>query len=534
MFGLTISSWHYLLGFLPAVYVIYAACPQSLRWIVLLGSSYAFCWFASHLLPVYLLAATVITWATALLIDRARSRGAAHKRPGETRAERKQRRAVTDRHMRIILLVGIMLNLGMLVVLKYGVFIEKSLYTALGVMGLQIPSSPSSHIALPLGISFYTLQAISYVVDVYRGKYPVCHNLGTVALFLAFFPQLTEGPIGRFEHLAPQLRAGTIAVDEKRAYGIQLILWGCIKKLVVADRLEPLVSALFDQPTRYSGIMIALAALLYTLQLYADFSGVIDIARGSAELVGVSLEANFRQPFFSRSVNEFWRRWHMTLGGWLRDYVFYPVSLSRQSRWLATWARTHLTGRATQLLPATLALAAVWLATGIWHGAAWKYVAYGLYYFGLVMIGMLLEPAIARFFSWSGINRAGKGTRAVALLRTFCMVVLGMMLFRAASLRDFATMFYSFLSSSGLDQLTSGELLKHGVDSYDLLIVALVALAMLIIDIAHEHDIALRPLLLGKSRARRWATGLALFVMVVVFGAYGALYTPVPSIYAHF
>lgn len=529
-----LSSWIYLLFFLPLLYVVYVAVPKRHRWAVLLAASCAFCWLVSRWLVAYVLAAAFVAWASALLVDRARDKGKKGRQPGETRGERKARKALTKRRMKAACAAGVCILLGTLVVVKYGAFLISAIDGAAGALGVGAPLAVPEAMALPLGISFYTLAAVSYVVDVYRGKYAACRSLGTVALFVAYFPALTEGPIGRFDQLAGQLRAGEPARGERRAYGVQLILWGLVKKIVVADRLAPLVNELYDHHASYSGLMVVLAAVLYTLQLYADFSGVVDIARGSSELFGVTLARNFEQPFFSRSVNEFWRRWHMSLGSWLRDYVFYPVSLSGATRRLSVWARRRFSGRASQLIPATLALLAVWSATGIWHGAAWKYLAYGLYYFCIVMVGTLLEPAIRSFFAWSGIDRGGRFARTVSLARTLVLVCVGMMLFRADTLGAFRAMLRSVWVWPGTEPLTSGSVFAHGADRYDLLVVAVFAALMLAVDVAHERGVAFRPLLLGHGTAVCWASGFALLACAIVFGAYGVSYVPVPSIYAKF
>lgn len=531
---LSLTSWQGLLlyvgMFLPVAYLVYFVLPKRWRWTVLLVASYTFFWQTSKRLMVYLFAATLATWAGGLLLERTKNslpKPTDHK---ETRDERKARRARLQRRMRWVCAVAVLVVLGMLVVLKYGNFLQR-IFTKLVPVGHK---TPVASVLLPLGISFYTLSALGYLIDVYRGKYPACKNLGTIALFLSFFPALTEGPISRFDELAPQLRAGEIARRERLVYATQLIVWGMVKKIVISDRIAPLVNMIFDNHSKYQGVMVLIAAALYTLQLYADFSGVIDIARGSAELFGITLAQNFRQPFFSKSVNEFWRRWHMTLGSWLRDYVFYPVSLSSATRTMSGWARTHLTGNLARIVPTLLALLAVWAATGIWHGAAWKYVAYGLYYFGIVLIGMLLEPALAAFFERTGIKRDGLLNQSVAMLRTVVLVIFGMMLFRANGLHAFLQMFRSIFAGPGTEALADNYWLSFQVSFDDLIVTLIGGAVMLAVDLAHEHDVALRPLLLEHGTALRWACGIALVAILLTFGAYGVNYIPIPSIYANF
>lgn len=530
---MALSSLRYLLAFLPLAYLAYRALPQRRRWPVLLAASYAFAWLSSGRLALYMAAASLVAYLGGLALNSLSARRA-ERHQGESREERKVRRARIDRQRKAVLAASAGVDLAILVVLKYGGFLAGILDGARSALGLSPLFGTATTVALPLGISFYTLMAVSYLVDVYRGKYPACRNLGTVALYVAFFPQLNEGPIGRFDQMANQLRAGALAHGPRLAYACQLIAWGLLKKVVVADRLNPLVGELFSNHASYQGVMVALAAVLYTLQLYADFSGVVDMARGTAELFGVTLAPNFRQPFFSRSVNEFWRRWHMSLGGWLRDYVFYPVSLSHLVRRLSKWARAHLSPHVAGLLVSLPSLLAVWMACGIWHGAAWKYLVYGLYYCAIVVAGMAAEPLFRRFFERTGINREGKGWRRFALVRTNVLVCLGMTLFRADDLPTFGSLCASLLAGPGLEPLATGTWLTHGTDALDLLVVAACAVAMLAVDHLHEQGHSLRPALTERGPWRAYAATAGLACAALVLGAYGAGYTVVPSIYAGF
>lgn len=530
---MALSSLAFLFVFLPLTLLCYCVLPRRWRWVVLLAASYVFAWLSSGKLMLYMVGAAVITYAGGRALgalDARRSR----KPEGETREERKARRAQIDRWKKAVVVASTIGDLAILVVLKYGGFLAGILDGARAALGLPALFGTATTVALPLGISFYTLMAVSYLVDVYRGKYPACRNLGTVALYVGFFPQLNEGPIGRFDELADQLRAGELAHGSRLAYTCQLMAWGLVKKLVIADRLNPLVGELFTNHANYSGVMVVLAAVLYTVQLYADFSGVVDIARGSAELFGVTMAPNFQQPFFSHSVNEFWRRWHMSLGSWLRDYVFYPVSLSRPVRRISKWARKHLSSYAAGLLVSLPSLLAVWMVCGIWHGAAWKYVAYGLYYCVIVLVGTAAEPLSRRLLGALGIDREGRGWQRFAVVRTNVLVCLGMMLFRADSLHAFREMCASLFARPGLEPLAGGTWLMHGTDALDMLVVVVGAVAMLVVDVLREHGYELRPALTEHGIRRSYAAFAGLACVALVFGAYGAGYIPVPSIYAGF
>lgn len=191
---------------------------------------------------------------------------------------------------------------------------------------------PIPKIAAPIGISFYSLQAISYICDVYRGKISADKNFARVALFMSFFPQIMEGPICRYSDTAQQLFRGDAVKYENLTSGMQRILYGMMKKLVIADRVNGLVTETFSNHANYNGTVAAVAAVVYTLQLYMEFSGTMDIVIGSAEIFGIKMPENFRQPFFSKTISEFWQRWHITLGTWFKDYIYYPISMSRTSK----------------------------------------------------------------------------------------------------------------------------------------------------------------------------------------------------------
>ena len=240
------------------------------------------------------------------------------------------------------------------------------------------------------------MQAVSYIVDVYKKKTPADRNLWRLALYMAFFPSIMEGPICRYSETAEALYAGERLTYHNITFGSQRIVWGLFKKVVLADRLSPLVELVFSKYTQYGGITVLLGAICYTLQLYADFSGCIDMTIGTAEMFGVRLPENFRQPFFSRTASEFWRRWHITLGAWFKDYIFYPLSLTKWIKSMGKKARLKFGRHVGPVIQTIVPLLAVWLSNGIWHGTGWNYIFFGLYYFVLILTGNLLEPLIGK------------------------------------------------------------------------------------------------------------------------------------------
>ena len=271
-----------------------------------------------------------------------------------------------------------------------------------------------------------------------------------------------------------------------------------------------------------------LAMLVYTLQIYADFAGCMDIVRGSGALFGIEITRNFHQPFFSRSIGEFWRRWHMTLGAWFKDYIFYPVTLSKTNMKWGRWAKKHLSPHLGQVMPTAFALFFVWLANGIWHGAAWKYVAYGMYYYVLTLFGLLFKPMIFLFYKKTGIQKDSRPWQFFLILRTFILVNIGMLLFRADSLPVFAGMFVSMFRK------TTGHWLELGLDVHDLAVLAAGVLLMLVVGILREEGICIRERIASLPIIWRWMIYAGAFCAIVLLGAYGSGYGVVDPLYANF
>ncbi|MBQ1391714.1 MAG: MBOAT family protein, partial [Firmicutes bacterium] len=362
--------------FLAIVFLTYFLCPKNKRWIILLIASMAFYYICSKKLILVLIASTAVTFLTGLGVGRVydrRDEGIRALGDQVTSKDKKARKAEAKKQAKKVMLVGVLIELGVLIFIKYFNFIGETINSVAGA------SIPRLNLLMPLGISFYTLQAISYIMDVYREKMKPDHHFFKFALYMSFFPQIVQGPFPRYRQLAEQLYTGHDFDYQRFMFGIQLILWGWMKKLIIADRVSIPVSQIFNNYELYHGQMIFLGAALYGLQVYADFSGGMDIARGVSQVLGIELELNFRQPYFSTSVEDFWRRWHITLGAFMRDYVFYPMSLSKLFNDLSKKARKVFGNNFGKKLPSFLAMFIVYFIVGAWHGSSWKYVAYGVY-----------------------------------------------------------------------------------------------------------------------------------------------------------
>lgn len=366
--------------FLPAVLALHWALPHRLRWALLLASSWLFYFWWEPMAGLLLVAVTAATWLCGL--------GAAREKPPAVR--------------RACLAMALGACLGCLGVFKYAGFFA----------GL-IHGGPAWRLLLPVGISFYTFQALSYVLDVYRGRTAPEGHFGYYALFISFFPQLVAGPIERSGRLLPQLRRERTLSREQLSAGGWLLLTGYFKKAAIADGLAPLVDAVYAAPGQAGGPEIIAATALFGLQIYCDFSGYSDIARGSAGLLGVELMENFQAPYAARSIREFWRRWHISLTAWFTDYVYIPLGGSRRG----------LPRRCFNIM-------AVFLLSGLWHGADWTFVAWGGIH-GIYQVCGVLAARRA-----GGRTPQGRGTGLLRCAATFSLVTFAWLFFRAQSMAD--------------------------------------------------------------------------------------------------
>lgn len=512
---------------LPASVLLYAIAPKRARWVVLLVVSYAFLWILSGGLIVLVGVSTLSVYALGLAMGRIHGR-----RDGLLSSGLCDARAIRQdckRKTRLVLVLGVAVNMCMLAATKYLGFFASAL--SLFAMGAKL--TPPKFGA-PIGISFYTLMAVSYLADVYRETQQPDAHLGHVALYLVFFPYLMEGPIVRYRQVAPGLWAGDALRANNLYAGSLRILWGFAKKLIVADRLNPLVSNVFKNYDTFDGGIIAFAAVLYTLQLYCDFSGAMDVALGMSRIFGVSLPENFKQPFFSKTASEFWQRWHITLGSWFKDYVYYPISLSKPCKSLTKRARRRLGRVVGPAFVSMIALFFVWFGNGLWHGAATQYIAFGMYYFVIVSLGGFVEPAAQRLANSWKVNRESGPYKALRVARTLVVVFVGELIFRASGVRAAFAMLGGIVTRFSVDCFASGTVLSLGLDAYDFAVVGVFAALLLAFDVFCEWGKSPWDAVVHRGVwiwANAWAT---LFVVVVVFGAYGHGYTPVDPLYAQF
>ena len=528
------TYWNvFFLGlFLPLTIIIYNMVKQKNRWKVLLIASYIFFWSISGKLIIYLLFTTFAMhylglWITSIQNEKEEALKLIEK------DKKKEIKQIYENKKRKIVIFAVLAQLGILIILKYSTFLGTNINTLLNMLNIPMQLKITNYL-IPIGISFYTLQAISYMMDVYKGKIKADKNLGKLALYISFFPQIMEGPICRYSDTADQLWEGKKVTYESLTSGLKRILYGLMKKMVIADRLNPFVMNIFTYYSEVDGGVIALGMIFYTLQLYMDFSGTMDIALGIGEIFGVKMPENFKQPFFSKTISEFWTRWHITLGTFLRDYVYYPVSLTDKCKKLTTKLRKKIGNYYGPLITSTIALFCVWICNGIWHGSAWNYIFFGMYHFVFILMGRIIEPIVKKLQTKLHINPNNFAYKGMQIVRTTILVCIGELFFAAYGLKAGIQMFSKMITDFSFESIINGNILNLGIDIHDFIIVGIATVVIFIISILKERKIDIRQSLAKKNIVIRWTVYYVLILSIIIFGAYGVGYIPVNPMYAQF
>lgn len=521
--------------FIAIVVLLYSIMPKKVKWLVLLIASYIFYFSNSTKLIIFIIITTLLIYFAALLMGDIDKKTKEKTQNIEDKDEKKKIKSKANKNKKWVLATAVLINLGILIFIKYSSFIGENINSLFKILKINA-TIPLTKYILPLGISYYTLQSISYIVDVYRQRIEPDKNLGRVALFVCFFPQMVEGPIGRYDKLANSLYQPHQITYKNLTFGIQLMIWGYFKKMVIADRAAIYVNYVFENYNEYSGIVIIFAIILYTLQIYAEFSGGIDIVRGVAQIFGIDLDQNFERPFFSKSIDEFWRRWNITLGTWLKDYVFYPVSLSKLSMKITSASGKKLKkSYLSKVIPLILPLLCVWLGNGFWHGAGWKYVVYGLYYYVIMMTGKLLSPVGNWLIKIFKMDTNKKQYHIWQIIRTTIFVCFGMLIFRADTLPIASQMFKSIFNLSHPELILDGKgniLGSLGIG--DIIILVISTIALFIVSKHQEKGESIRENLSKKKTIQRWAILYAIMFVIIIFGIYGKGYDVQSFIYGQF
>ena len=498
--------------FLPVVFLLYWFIFKRLKWqnLLILMASYVFYGWWDWRFLILIIITSASSFASGLLIKR-------------YEGQRHLQRAVSA--------ANIVLNLGILGVFKYFNFFVDSLSSLLAAFGMTV-DWPTMHIILPVGISFYTFQALSYSIDVYARRIEPTKDPIAFFSFISFFPQLVAGPIERATNLLPQMQRErtfdyAVAVD-----GLRQMLWGFFKKLVIADRISPVVSQIFVVNYKdYSGTMLFIGVIMYAIQIYCDFSGGIDITRGAAQMLGIELPLNFERPYFSKSVAEYWRRWHITLGAWMREYVFYPIMLSKPMSKLSKKVKDKYGQQKSKYVPSVITPFIVFILIGIWHGANWRYVAFGLYNAVVVAGSVALEPLFSKMSAKLKIKTESAGWQIFRVVRTFLILIFSKAIVKSPSLKVAAGIIFRMLTNFNIHIV--GEFLDKDFDLgiKNWIVFGLALILLFAISLMQEFGIHIRKSIAKWNIVPRWLVYFAMLLIILIFGIYGPSYDASEFIY---
>jgi D-alanyl-lipoteichoic acid acyltransferase DltB (MBOAT superfamily) len=430
------SLWFFL--FLSVMALLYYSLLKRFQWILLLiGSIFFYLFSGLQAITVLIFATAFTVYLGAYAINYFEQKSKAVKEAND-----KLNKSFICRK-KIVFVLTLLLNFSLLGFFKYYNFFIDNINPIIHFFHITTISLPLLKLILPLGISFYTFQTIGYLTDVYRDTYPPQKNPVKFLLFTMFFPTVSLGPIHRYPDLAPQLFSQHKFDWTQFTFGIQRILWGLFKKLVIADRLAMFVNPVYDNYVNFSGGTLLIAVIFYAFQLYADFSGCMDIVIGSGQIFGIKMTENFRLPYFSRSIREYWQRWHITLGSWLRDYLFYPLSFAPLLQKFREVLEKFVGRKHSTFISSQIAMFILWFAIGFWHGADWKFIigGGGLLCWFYITLGEVCKPINNKILKFLQINTDGVFWKIFQVLRTFILMQICNVFFRANSMIDAINIF---------------------------------------------------------------------------------------------
>lgn len=488
------NSMHFLL-FFPVVVLLYFLIPNRIKQLWLLVASYYFymSWDAKY--GLLILFCTFCTYLCGLLIE-------------GSREDKKKTYLYTA--------VCIAVVLAVLAYYKYTGFALNTLERIINKLGI-VWNTPTVDIVLPVGISFFTFQAISYVMDVYRGDIYAEKNFFRYALFVSFFPQLVAGPIERSKNLLKQL-----AVPQKFSYenareGLLLMIWGYFLKMVIADRAAIFVDAIYADTYLYQGLYMIVANILFAVQIYCDFAGYSIIAMGAAKVLGIQLMENFQSPYLSESVSEFWRRWHISLTSWFKDYLYIPLGGSRKGL-----LRKHI----NRII--------VFLVSGLWHGAEWSFVVWGGLNGLYQVLGDILKPVRDKAVDLLRINRDSIIHKFLRISLTNILVTISWVFFRSSNVTEACRILFGMFTVCNPQIFLDGSLFSHGLGRKNFLLLALSIGLLFFADFCKKRGIVVRHVIIRQAPWVRWLIFSLSISAILLFGIWGAAYNAASFIYFQF
>ena len=501
---MSLTSIEFLVFVIVAV-VGYYIIPKRCQWMWLLLFSYIYYASAGIQYLGFILYTTLVTYGTALVIHRIDQTDEAHKKDAKQKKKG-------------VLILALLFVFGLLGVLKYTNFIVQNIdqlfHTDFGPF----------HLLLPIGLSFYTFQSAGYILDVYWNRCEPEKNVFRFALFVSFFPQILQGPIGRFDRLTKTLYAEHEFDWQRIERGVQRIIWGFFKKMLIADTAAVFVDAIFNQYQTYNGIAI-LGVLAYSAQLYADFSGGVDVVIGVAELFGVEMDENFKRPYFAVSITDFWHRWHITLGTWMKDYVFYPLTLSKGMVKFRKAAKKKLGKKISVKLPICVSNLIVFFLVGVWHGAAWKYIAYGMFNGIIIAFSGMMGDQYKKWKKSLHVTGKEKWYHIFMIVRTFILVNISWFFDCSDTVGQAIRMMKNAVTSFSPGQLLLIPAGREGVafTPYALVILFVGSMILFTVSLLQERGVKIRETIAKRNFAVQFLIYAGLVLCIGFFGSTAAV-----------
>ncbi len=513
-----IASLAFLL-FLAVTVFLYYILPKHLQWVVLLLASTVFYVLSGIQYFIFLVFSSVVSFLAAKKMALTHNKFKKILEDITDTGYKKTYKKQLQKENKFWLFTALFGTLFVMLMIKYTAFFTENINAWFAV------SIPMVSLVMPLGLSFYTFILLSYLIDVYRGKYTAENNFFRFFLFVSFFPHVSQGPISRFDDLAAQFKEKHAFSFDNLCQSSQRILWGFFVKLVLADRLGLLVGGVYDGHEGQSWQMLVLATIAYSLQIYADFYSSMEIAIGSAQLFGIKLSENFMRPYFSVSMPEFWRRWHITLGTWFRDYVFYPISVSHTLMKFNVWARKKWGAHAARVLASAPPIMGVWILTGLWHGASWNFVVWGVFHGCLILLSAALSEHFQSMLEKLGVPTKSAGYKLLQMGKVFFLCSIGRVFFRSESLSVAMGIFKNIVGLSSPNAIIADLAVYYTWLDVVVLLVGL--LMFLAVSIIQERGGRVRIKIAKLSIPARWSIWIVLILGTVLFGIYGPGTSPV-------
>lgn len=521
--------------FFILLFIIHYRVPYKWQSKVLLLGSIIFYYSAGWYCLIYICTTTVTTFIAANKIGDLAEKQEKYffeNRDKISKEDKKTFKLETKKEQKKWFVACLLLNFGILAIVKYTGFVINNINGILKIFNYEYKLN-FVNLALPMGISFYTFQSMGYLIDIYWNKYKPQRDLCKFALFVTWFPQLIQGPISRYTDLGKSLYAEHHWNNKEIAKGIERVIWGFAKKLIIADRLAIPLKTLIGNTEKYTGVYVIAVMFIYAIQLYADFTGGIDITIGVSQMLGVKVAENFERPFFSKNTAEYWRRWHISMGTWFKDYVFYPLSVSKWMLNINKKARLKLGNNIGKKVSVYLSTIILWFVTGIWHGASWNFIVWGLLNGIVIIISQECEPLYNKFHSKFPKLKESFRYGIFEMLRTFIL----MSMIRVLDVYRNVTLTFKQIGSIVTNFnpwiILDGSFLNLGIKTYDWIIVAIGIIVMTICSILGTTK-SVRDRLAECNQNIAWCGSMVLIVLIIIFGVYGFGYDSTQFIYNQF